>query len=309
MASKPNLDEMARDAVERIRLIPDWVREFTEPASVAASEHRISKDLLELLLDLGLPSEGTGDDRLFDGFDLANASVSLDLPCPRRLAMRWWSKTLAALRSGPPIGYTLEMSAGCPSKGHVGPCEFTLGRRVTESARVTELAPGRYSCEVELPCEPHTFGEPFTELIGLVGPLRFHLLPVALAKDVGFVAETKMADCRSATIYLNRSARALGLPVRPALGYFVAPPYATPHCWLEFRVDGHWVTADPFLLHSLADWGIVDPGQWPVERSPQGVMWRGDQREFVAMEHNGVEVYPTITMTNRWIHAAADRKR
>ncbi|GAA0572099.1 hypothetical protein GCM10010172_65790 [Paractinoplanes ferrugineus] len=285
--------------MERILLVPDGAREFTEDLSDVRIHHRIRAALLQQLLDLGLPHRGTGEEMRFDKWDMANVGVSLGLPCPRRLAMRWWSKALAETPTCRSIGYTLEVAARCPDPGHAEPCEFSLSPEFQGAARVRAVRSGVYSCEIGLPGGLRYFGDPFTDLFASVLDIRFHLLPVALSDDLGFVAETNLADCRAATMHLLRQARERELPVRTAVGYFVAPPYATPHAWIECQLEDAWWPADPFLLNALIRWQIIDPSRWPVNRSPQALLWPLHKRHFVAMTHRGAEVYPTVAMTER----------
>jgi hypothetical protein len=304
--STPDTVSAVHEVMARIRMVPDNVREFTESTMDSRRVHRIRPALLEQLLDLGLPHRGTGDDGHFDRWDLANVGVSLGLPCARHLAMRWWSKALADLQPGPPIGYTLELGADCPDPTHDGPCDFVLSPLFGRAAAVRRVRPGTWSLDVELPRGLRLFTDPFTPLIEHAESIRFHLLPVALSQNVGFLAETKLADCRAATIHLTRLGRKMGLPVRSAVGYFVAPPYATAHAWIEFEVDGEWWPADPFLLTALKKWGIIDPAQWPRHRSPQGLLWRLDGRYFEGLWHGDTPVYPTITMTDRRLGKGPD---
>lgn len=50
----------------------------------------------------------------------------------------------------------------------------------------------------------YQFIEPFTGLIERAAGVAFHLLPTELTADPGFVADTGLADCVLATLYLAR---------------------------------------------------------------------------------------------------------
>jgi hypothetical protein len=302
----PYTQEQVAQVVGRIKLVPDRDRVFTESLTDVRRTHRIGPDLLTELLDLGLPHRGHGDDRRFDALDLGNVGVALALPCPRRLAMRWWSKALSRTVPGVRSVYSLELSADCPRPGHDGPCRFRPHEDLLAAVRpgsLRELDVNTFAFEVELATADRLFGEPFTPVIEEALRLRFHILPrQGVGVDPGFLAETGLADCRLATMHLNLFGRGLGLPVRAALGYFVSPPYAQEHAWLEFGAGGHWWAADPFLLKSLAGWGIVDPEQWPPHRSTDGVMWRLADRAHIGLTrlaHDDVEQVSNLAIVGR----------
>ncbi|MDW5324831.1 transglutaminase domain-containing protein [Plantactinospora sp. KLBMP9567] len=293
-----------QEVVERLRRVPDTARMFSESAAEARRLHRVDQSLQARLLDLGMPHRGPAADPHFDSLDLANVGLGLGLRCPRWLAMRWWSKSLTQVVPGQRLDYRMELSASCPSPGHAGACRFEVHPRLRAAMRAgtcRETGPGRYAFEVRLDSGRHLFGGSFTELIDQIRPVQFHLLPYPLNTDLGFLRDSGLADCRLAANYLHRLGGSLGLPVRSTAGYFVAPPYATVHVWLEFQVDGDWLPADPFLLNALNRWGIVDPGQWPPHRSPQGLLWSVHDEFIELLRHNGQDVllYPAMVVTDQ----------
>src|SRR6202034_1241357 len=87
--------------------------------------------------------------------------------------------------------------------------------------------------------------------------------------DMGFLNESKLANCHSATNWLMEVSAKNEIPVREARGLFVSVPYSSPHSWLEVNVEGSWHHADPFFLNALAGWGVVDRREWPPTHSPQ----------------------------------------
>ncbi|HEY0001747.1 MAG TPA: transglutaminase domain-containing protein [Actinoplanes sp.] len=300
----PYPPDEVRGIVERIRLVPDAMRTFSQTSTAATRTHRIRPELLAHLLDLGLPHRTDGGELSFDEFDLSNVGVALDLPCARRMAMRWWAKALAGMVPGNRTVYSVDSTASCPSPGHPGPCPFVLEPRVVEAMRAGSLrehAPGRYSFDVELTGRTHHFGAAFAPLVERAKAMRFHLLPInhPMAFDLGLLAETGLADCRLATKALARLADELRLPVRPAIGYLMAPPYPQAHGWIEFKEEGRWWPADPFLLNALAGWGIVDPGLWPPDRSPEGLLWRLSERGFREIAHGDATVFPKMAIVGR----------
>lgn len=304
----PYTDDDVRQVVERIKMVPDAERTFSQSLDDAARTHRIGTELLAQLLDLGLPSRGSGTRLTFDDLDLANVGVNLGLPCPRRMAMRWWAKALAKTAPGSRSRYSIEIALRCPEPAHPASCRYEVNPALTVATRpgsARYLDPATYAFDVDLACDEHSFDAAFAPLIQEATRIRFHLLPrkregrLTVGMDLGFLAETGLADCRLATMYLARVGKRLGLPVRPCLGYFVAPPYAQEHAWIDLEVDGRWWAADPFLLHSLAGWGIVDPAQWPPHRSPEGFMWRLGARPFDAVTHDGTPIYIKLAIVGR----------
>ena len=298
----PHSPERIRDVVERLRRVPDTARMFSESAAEARRLHRVDQNLQTQLLDLGIPHRGTAREPRFDSLDLANVGLGLGLRCPRWLAMRWWSKSLTQVVPDQRLEYRIELSASCPAPGHDGACRFEIHPRLRAAMQpgtCQETKPGSFAFEVQLDSGREHFGGPFTELIDQIRPLQFHLLPYPLNTDLGFLRHSGLADCRLATNHIHRLGRSLGLPVRPTAGYFVAPPYATVHVWLEFQVDGHWRSADPFLLNALNRWGIVNPEQWPPHRSPQGLLWPVHHEFIELLTHNGQDVllYPAMVVT------------
>jgi hypothetical protein len=283
-------------------LVPDRGRAFTETVEQATKVHRIPTDLLEQLLDLGLPHRDVDSGRRFDALDLGNVGLELGLPCPRRLAMRWWAKSLASFSEGA-VRYHLALVGQCPSSGHDGPCDFNIHSRAIEvinQGSIGEHGPGLYEFDVDLVGRSFHFGPEYSDLVKWADALQFHLMPVnSVGSDLGLLAETGLADCRLAAMYLYRAATAAGMDVRPALGYFVAPPYAQSHVWIELRIDGEWWPADPFLLRALARWGIVDTRQWPTNRTTRGLTWRIKGSYFYTLSHRGTGIYSKLAVLER----------
>ncbi|WP_405059137.1 transglutaminase domain-containing protein [Kribbella sp. NBC_01505] len=293
-----------REVVDRIRRVPDSSRRFSESISTAARIHRVGPDLLTQLLDQGLPHRGSGPARMFDSLDLSNVGLALALRCPRWMAMRWWSKALTQLVPDHEVRNLMNISSSCPSPGHAGDCHFVVHPRLvaaTQPASFRELGPGLFGFEVRLASKHWFFGDPFTALIDRLLPLQFHLLAYPLNTDLGFLAETGLANCELAAAYLVSQGRELGLPVRISAGYFVARPYAAVHIWTEFRVGDRWLPADPLLLNALARWNVVDARVWPPNRAPQGLLWPVHDRAIELMthrDHDGL-LAPTVTVVDQ----------
>lgn len=289
--------QAAAQAVAKLLRVPGAHRRFTVARAAVRRGHGIGEELLDQLLDLGLPHDGDTFDRL----DLDNAGLSLGLECPRRTAMRWWSRALMGSGTGTGAA-SVSVTANCPSPGHAGDCEFSLAGEAAGALAAEDLAgPGRRRYTLTAACGRADcfFGEPFTALLDLVRPLEFHVLPHALSADLGFLAETGLADCELASAYLAREGTAMGLPVRVATGIFVAPPYPAEHCWIDCRVGGRWLAADPFLLTALARWGVIDGAQWPGNRSLEAVLWRTGHPLGRLVTHTRQKAQYLITVRSR----------
>lgn len=263
--------------VERVKKIPDRYRRFSVPARDAVRVHHFTPALLEHLLDLGLPHSGTGTTRVFDLLDMENIGIELHLPCPRWIAMRWWSRVLPAHVVSGPRTLRLTLGANCPTPSQAHDCEVVLhpGTVVQgEPARISARPPADHHLTLTTRWVAHHFGEPFSPLIAEVTPLVYHRLPQPLTRDPGFVRETGLANCRAASDFLIAAAKRLDLPVRPSAGLFLADLFAVRHWWAEFHDQGRWLPADPFLLSAFARWGVVDPAAWPANRSPSGALWK-----------------------------------
>jgi hypothetical protein len=246
-------------AVERVRLVPDAHRTYTESVERARRYHGIADSLLRQLLDLGLPHRGMAGDLRLDRLDLENIGLMLMLSCPRRSAMRWWSESFV---TAPWLTFEVELSA-----------DVTW---ISDNPQVTDVRPAEvgHTATVRLPGAKVLFDSPYAELLEHLRTAEFHLIPQSLAGDIGFFRETGLANCSLGSLYLEKVAREMGLRVTVASGLILAAPFSIGHAWVSVLVDGEWLAADPLLLRSCATWGICDPAEWPLNRSPQAVLWK-----------------------------------
>ena len=278
-------------AVDVVRRVPNKYREFTADPAELRRLHRIDKALLQQLLDCGLPHRVSGDVVFIDSLDAENLSLLLGLRSRRRVSMRWWGVALRNADLHQAKIFTMRI-AGEADRDLEG-LSYSLNPKLIASAlpsSVVRVSPDVFTVQARLPRPARPFGPEFGPLIAELSQLRFHMLPSPLRDDLGFMAESGLADCRLATRFAVARAAQLGLPVRRAEGLLVIVPYPTRHCWVEFEAeDGEWVAADPFMLSALAQWGIVDPGQWPPSRSPQSVLWRlgSDSYPLIVSEGRG----------------------
>jgi len=308
--SATSRDALAAHAVDKISRVPGTYREFTDTAAQAARIQRISVSLLESLLDLGLPHRGSGAERRFDHLDLENASLTMRLPGPRWTAMRWWPRALRECPLSGEASYRLTVKTYCPAPPGPHRCEWDI-----HSHALSAAAPGSvlktgdgYTVCLTVTCVDHIFGPPFTALIEALLPVEHHLIPDALAGDIGFMTATGLADCRLASAFLVQAGRELGAWVRPAKGLLLATPFPGWHSWVEFRTAGGWLAADPLLLSNFARWGLVDAAEWPAARSPHSFFCRWHPSMPPLVTHDGEPVRPVLELS-REQHPPAQRER
>lgn len=287
------MSNLIEHAIDKVLRVPSRYRRFQQGAQQAAALHRIDEPLLERLLDLGLPHRRAGGERRFDALDLENIAMTLRLPCPRRVALQWWSRTL---NSGPEsegdsILYELRIGARCPGP-HPGTCDFALdlADAAAGSLAPQTISPGCYLLHVRRPYRMMAFGAGLDFLVDKAKGLEFHLIPDELEHDMGFLEEAGLADCKLGNRYLAREAAAGGLNTRLAAGLLLSRPAAAWHWWMKIQCGGAWYAADPFLLQTLADWGVVDAAVWPPDRSPDPLFWELANHYVYMVTHNGSRI-------------------
>jgi hypothetical protein len=266
---------LAREVVSRVLHIPDRYRDFSVLPVAARRVYGIGDAALSMLLDLGLPCRGAGEDAAFDPLDLENTALALGLPSSQMAAMRLWSRSLTGTQVVDRRLCEMTLSLNCPGAGHEGDCDFSLSPPLAAAmGRDEHLAEHHVVTRVAMSSGIHDFDESFDAVAEEAQRLVFHRIPGALASDLGFLRETGLADCRTASRRLIEVATATGYEARPASGFFIGAPFPCTHAWFDLWVDERWIAADPFFLHTLHRWGILSPADWPVRRSPQGIVWR-----------------------------------
>ncbi|WP_405775486.1 hypothetical protein OG241_09255 [Streptomyces sp. NBC_01390] len=294
---------MTKTVMERVLKVPNSFRRLDSTSVDAQRIHGISPDLLDILLDLGLPHKGASEAARFDRLDLENISVALRLPSKHWLAMRMWPRHLTRPRTEEESVCKIHVSWRCPELGHEGVCSFSASPQLqTVSGDCARDIPDAGSLEIEVPLEDdeYVFGDPFHVVADAARTLTYHRISPELARDDGFLTETLLADCRSATRHLIRIADSTGFEARPASGYFVGTPFPTVHNWLELKQEERWVAADPFFLTTLRRWGLVDEEKWPTNSSPRKIFWRlgsSDSMPAPLVLHRGVR--PALTSLMR----------
>lgn len=260
--------------MEKILTIPDEYRWFRVRLPQVA-KYGLQGELLEGLLDGGLPHAGRGSDILFDILDLQNIALNLRT-YPYWHAVRLLGKSLNNAKWIDSDICEIKLDWSCPKPGHQGDCFFSPTQ---EAVRLfgddgwDAANAGGKRIEVHLLDADYYFGDSLLPLVDEARRMEFHKLPDQLAEDLGFLAETGLADCRLATCRLLQVAAEAGLTARPACGFFISvfPDY---HVWPEIQANDDWKAADPFFLNTLREWEVVDPESWPLLRSPRRVLWR-----------------------------------
>lgn len=287
-------DEDVTQAVAAIRLVPDRYRVFREPVGVVRSRYRIDPATLTRALSLGLPSTGTGADLRFDQLDLRNLVISLRLNAPWFVAMRWWASALLQRADEAPCAYQVAVVGQCEQCPN---CVVDVAPEVLAAASDVGRAmrgDAHVALTVRLAGKPVGFPADVVDVLRLAAPVRWHLVPNALAEDVAFLKDTGLADCRLMARYLWQEARDRGMAVRRAYGLVLTVPFSMTHDWVEFNVDDQWLPADPLLLTSMARWGYLDPHEWPPTTSPWGTLWRVAERTVPLVRHNGTPARWTL---------------
>ncbi|WP_434441753.1 hypothetical protein [Lentzea sp. E54] len=250
-----------RAVVDRVSRVPDRYRVFDRDTHTAHRVFGLGAEVLSVLLDLGFPCRGQNGERSFDELDLTNASLALRLPSPRYLAMRGWPQTFRSSSESRPIRYDVTISAGCgfTEPGHG--CDFRpaagLGQEVSAGRFTLRREVGGSGDAVEVPAA-------LERLFSEVSRLHFHVLPVALYRDLGFLEETSLANCDLASLHVARRAEQEGWEARRCFGLLLSSPYSAEHFWPEVRLDGVWTAFDPHTINSLVRWQVLAPGEVPL---------------------------------------------
>lgn len=300
-------DRRLADLLSRVVTVPDQHRNFVISLEEAFRGFGLDGDLVGAALDLGLPHRGGGADLRLDPLDLENIGSGLALASPQRAAVTRWARALSEVVRDQHGTYELRISWRCPDPGHPGVCSYDTAP-LGSALRISRSSDGTATGTVDPLCEAHDFGPDFTPVVAATQELIFHRIPRGLAEDIGYLRETGLADCRLATRHLIGVARSLGMTVRPASGFFLGTPFPARHVWFEVRSGDRWVPADPFFMRTLAQWGVVRPEDWPLDRSPRNVLWRlsSSVSVNVPLVTHGDHIAPTGVVA-RWVPHAPVR--
>jgi hypothetical protein len=267
-------EDAVREIIDRILRVPTKYREFSTSLDQARMLYSIQGNLLDMLLDLGLPNSGSSADRKFSGLDLENIGNALGLHYPGWRQLCMLAITFGQLRSPTPIGYQVRAVSKCPEPAHDGSCDVAPSRAVVDSgARVLECDSTGVTAEIHLPRIRQSLNSAIDPLVEIAAGLEFHFVPAELRTDVGFAMETGLADCGLGTAVLLANGALTNHPLRRASGLIMSVPFMMKHSWLEIGVAGGWISIDPFFLISLARWRIIDSEAWPPGSPTGHVYW------------------------------------
>lgn len=262
-------EDQVQQSVRKVCLVPDRYREFCINVIDAERRFAVKGPLLAELLDLGLPHRRKGDQLYLDNYDLLNISLDLRLPGVQWRFMQLWARSLNFALRNRNAAYKFTIRASCPEPGHAGPCDFKLNPKFDDKIKVERISKQKFEFQGRPISDSYDFGDSIEPIITEACRLQFHALPNELSYDMGFLNDSGLASCQSATLWLAQFATRHGIVARPAMGLFVSVPYSPQHIWLEIRVDDEWKHADPFFLNSLARWGLIRLSDWPLSRSPR----------------------------------------
>lgn len=226
--------------LQSIKAVPDDGRRFVVTANVASRQYGFSAEVVEQLLELGMPVLRQDSELYFDAYDLANVSLHMGFSSIQRLAMRTWTKTLKM-------------------------CEQGVRTTATIDVVLADEPPSQFQL-IMVPQDIRAIG-PILSLLEEFGQLRFFMLPEVCRWDIDFISTNKICECGGASKWLVTRALNQGLEARQCFGLLIAEPYSTGHYWTEFRIDGEWVAFDPVLIGLLQMVTRLTASDWPIHRS------------------------------------------
>jgi hypothetical protein len=261
-----------RASVEKVCKVPDKYRDFSVDTSDAERRFAIKAPLLAALLDFGLPHTTNEGQLSFNDYDLLNIGLDLRLPNLHWRFMRLWPRFLSAARKRQDPVYNFTLHFACPEPGHAGSCDFKFNPKFEDKVKAERVSPQTFQFQQRPISEMFDFGDSIEPIIAEACRLKFHVLPGEISSDMKFVRDSGLANCQAASLWLTGVGARYGISVRPATGFFISIPYSVRHAWLEIRVGNEWKHADPFFLNVLAQWGLVQPSDWPLSCSPRSAV-------------------------------------
>ncbi|GIJ21043.1 DUF4254 domain-containing protein [Micromonospora lutea] len=308
--NKPG-DELAlqaRDLVGKLRRIPVTSRRFVEDTQSAYERFRLRPGLLDLLAETGLPIERRDGQDWYDSHDLANIALHLNRGPLAVAARRFWPAALRQVDAAGSACYEIEYQLRCPTPTHGPTCRYVLavpGGRLVERV-VHADGPGlRESIRTTVNGSWPALPAAAVEVLDETRDFDFVMLPSDLRHDVGFIQESKLADCAGVAKLLALRARAAGLGARRSFGLIVAPPFAVEHSWAEIRVDDLWVPVDPVLIRAMIAWGVLSGPEWHPNRSIGSILTRIAEKGVHLGTHEGQPTH--VTMPSRLVAGHSPR--
>jgi hypothetical protein len=274
--SDAEVSESVRHLVSKLLRIPDRVRAFTVPTSIAESSFRIPLDLQEILRKNGLPCRRVNQGWLYDQVDLNNVALHLVAGSQQRKMLHWWARELNR-RYGDTHSYRVDVVAQCPSPRPCGKCEFSVLRPDAPRLRVVTSAESPTKLHSEVFTLARSWPQLPSKVLELIDDfswLEYTHIPAPLNWHEDFILSQGISDCSGFGRLLANEGRARGLTTRFCYGRSLTPPFSYGHYWAEFLVDDVWVPVDSLLIDALIRWEVLDGTKWDRSSSLGGILGR-----------------------------------
>lgn len=264
------VDDIQSRVMSWVGKVPDEHRDFEVPKDQVLTSG-IKPELLAKLDANGLPSRVVDGTKHYDGFDLSNISLHMSLPSLQKMAMRCWKSALHMADGADELSFRLEykIEPNELKKGN-GPLRVLIPFEGRKDAAPSELV---WSGTFVRATRPLLLPTEVADLLhSTLEGVKFYMLREGLRWQTSFIEKTKLAECGGASKLLCLKASARDIQARQLFGLILAQPYAAPHFWTEFMIDGEWIAADPMLLRVLHMSSGLSPETWPEHRSPGAVL-------------------------------------
>jgi Transglutaminase-like superfamily len=263
----------AAELVERIRLVPDALREFTVGGDEAHALYGLDPLTLANLCDTGFPVSGCPGNARYDPCDLANAALHRGRRSVQKRAMVSWRQTLEEAAGRSVARYQITWPAGTSRRLALESAQTLAGAAPdATNGKGPDAANGRERVLLALATAAPAMPPDAAAVAEGLSDLQFFTLPLRLRGDVGFARHARVAGCGMAARLLVADLLQAGIEARARTGLLLAVPLSTPHNWIETAVDGTWVPYDPHLLRALVRHATLDPRRWHATLSPRCIL-------------------------------------
>ena len=133
------------DLVERVRLVPDALREFTAGRDEAHALYGLDPATLTHLRDTGFPVSGCSGNARYDPYDLANAALHLGRRSIQQRAMVSWRHTLEEAVGRPVARYQITWPTGTSRRLALESAQTFAGRTSARRASYGRTSAARTS--------------------------------------------------------------------------------------------------------------------------------------------------------------------
>lgn len=290
--SAPSVEEM----VERLRRIPDEVRDYGCDARCAQLQLGLDAAQLERIVSAGVPTvEADGEPR-FEYGDLYYIAMRLGCATTFLWAARQWADSLETFAGRPQTDVSIRYVPQLAAAGAVdGVVHLPDGEQ-----RTMELINGRVAVEAHVVMRgpwPQPPPEAHAVLEQVDRRLTFYELPKRWQGDTTLARRSGFSDCVTSAHVIVEDCLAIGVEARVNTGFFVSQPYSVTHGWAEVRADGEWVPVDPLMLAVMREFGGLDASRWPPRRSIGPMVSPVVAMTDTVMVIDGVDVEATLLTT------------